>query len=110
MGKTKYCIGLQIEHYSSDILVHQLAYIEKVLKRFYMEKLHPLNSPMVVHSLEVNKDTVRPKEKNEELFGPEVPYLGGIGALIYLEDCTRLDITFFVNLLTRYNFAPTRRH
>ena len=78
LGKTKYCIGLQIEHYSSDILVHQLTYIEKVLKQFYMDKLHPLNSPMVVHSLEVNKDTFRLKEKNKELFGPEVPYLGAI--------------------------------
>ena len=63
LGKTRYCLGLQIEYCSNDILVHQLTYIEKVLKRFYMDKLHPLNSPMVVHSLEVNKDTVRPKEK-----------------------------------------------
>ena len=32
LGKTKYCPGLQIEHYSNGILVHQSTYIEKVLK------------------------------------------------------------------------------
>ncbi|RVW78802.1 hypothetical protein CK203_050971 [Vitis vinifera] len=65
---------------------------------------------MVVRSLEVNKDSFRPKEENEELFGLEVPYLSAIGALIYLANCTRPDIAFSVNLLARYNSAPTKRH
>ena len=73
-----------------------------------MDKSHLVNSPMVVHSLEVNKDPFLPKEENEELFGPEVPYLNAIGALMYLANCTRLDIAVSVNLLTRYSFAPTK--
>ena len=32
LGKTRYCLGLQIEHCSNDILVYQSTYIEKVLK------------------------------------------------------------------------------
>ena len=47
-----------------------------------MDKSHPISSPMVVRSLEVTKDPFRPKEENEELFGPEVPYLSAIGALM----------------------------
>ena len=69
-----------------------------------------VRSPMVVRSLEVNKDPFRPKEENKELLGPEVLYLNAIGALMYLANCTRLDIAFFVNLLARYNSAPTKRH
>ena len=65
-------------------------------------------SPMVVRSLEVNKDPFRPKEENEELFGLEVPYLSAIGALIYLANCTRLDIAFSINLLARYSSAPLK--
>ena len=61
LGKIRYCLGLQIEHCSNDILVHQSTYIEKVLKRFYMDKTHLVNSPMVVRSLEVNKDPFCPK-------------------------------------------------
>ena len=34
LGKIKYCLGLQIEHFSNDILAHQSTYIEKVLKQF----------------------------------------------------------------------------
>ena len=75
-----------------------------------MDKSHPINYPMVVRSLEVNKDPFRPKEENEELLGPEVPYLSAISALMYLANCTRPDIAFSVNLLARYSSAPTKRH
>ena len=88
LGKTKYCLGLQIEYCSNGVLIHQSTYTEKVLKRFYMDKSHPLSSPMVVRSLEVTKDPFRPKEENEELLGPEVPYLSAIGALMYLANYT----------------------
>lgn len=39
---------------------------------------------MVVWSLDVKKDPFRPCEDNEELVGPEAPYLGVIGVLMYL--------------------------
>ncbi|RVW93168.1 Retrovirus-related Pol polyprotein from transposon TNT 1-94 [Vitis vinifera] len=110
LGKTKFCLGLQIEHFPNGVLVHQSTYIKKVLKRFYMDKAHPLSSPMVVRSLDVKKDPFRPCEKDEELLGPEVPYLSAIGALMYLANCTRPDIAFSVNLLARYSSSPTRRH
>ena len=110
LGKTKFCISLQIEHFPNGVLVHQSTYIKKILKRFNMDKAHPLRSPMVVRSLDVKKDPFRPCTKGEELLGPEVPYLSAIGALMYLANCTRPDIAFSVNLLARYSSAPTRRH
>ncbi|XP_070002496.1 secreted RxLR effector protein 161-like [Nicotiana sylvestris] len=88
----------------------QSAYIEKVLKRFYMDEAHSLSTPMIFRSLDVNKDPFRPQEKNEELLGPEIPYLSAIGALMYLANTTRPGITFSVNILARYSSAPTRRH
>ena len=62
------------------------------------------------HPLDVNKDPFHPREDNEEIFGPEVPYLSAIGSLMYLANCTRPDISFSVNLLVRYSSAPTQRH
>ena len=105
LGKTKFCLGLQIGHFSTKVLVHQLAYAKKILKRFYMDKAHPLSSSMIVRSLDVTKDPFRPYEKCEELLGSEVPYLSAIGALMYLANCT--SPCFYVNLLVRYNSAPT---
>ena len=110
LGKTKYCLDLQIKHCSDGVLIHQSTYTEKVLKRFHMNKSHPLSSPIVVKLLEVTKDLFRPKEENEELLGLEVPYLSAIGALMYPTNYTQPDIAFSVNLLVRYNSAPTKRH
>ncbi|CAM9003245.1 unnamed protein product [Rhodiola kirilowii] len=110
LGKTKFCIGLQIEHLSKGIFVHQSSYTERILKRFNMDKSYPVSTPMVVRSLNVTKDPFRPREDDEELLGPEVPYLSAIGALMYLTTCTRPDIAFSVNLLARYSSSPTRRH
>ena len=107
LGKTKFCLGLQLEHLSEGILLHQSSYTEKILKRFYMDKAHPLSTPMVVRSLDVHKDPYRPCDEDEELLGPEVPYLSAIGALMYLANCTRPDIAFAVNLLARFSSTPT---
>ena len=110
LGQTKYCLGLEIEHKSYGVLIHQSAYIEKILKRFNMDKAHSLSTPMVVRSLDPKKDPFRPKEDDEQILGPEVPYLSAIGALLYLAQCTRPDISFSVNLLARFSSEPTRRH
>jgi len=61
-------------------------------------------------SLDVENDPFKPREEGEELPSPEVPYLNAIGALMYLANNTRPDISFFVNLLSRYRSSPTRRH
>ncbi|XP_074271602.1 secreted RxLR effector protein 161-like [Silene latifolia] len=75
-----------------------------------MDKAHPLNTHMVVRTLDVKNDPFRPREANEKVLGPEVPYLSAIGALMYLASHTRPDISFSVNLLARYSSSPTQRH
>ncbi|KAL8156462.1 hypothetical protein AgCh_001527 [Apium graveolens] len=52
LGRTRFCLGIQVEHLSSGIFVHQSNYTEKILDRFHMDKAHPLTTPMVVRSLE----------------------------------------------------------
>ena len=101
MEKQNFCLGLQIEHFPNGILIHQSTYIKKVLKRFYMDKAHPLSSPMIVQSLDVKNDPFRHCEKDEELLGPEVPYLSAIGALIYFANCTRPNIVFFCQFISK---------
>ena len=109
LGKTRYCLSLEIEHCSDEILVHQLNYTQNVLRRFNEDKAKPLSTPMVVRTLDAKLDLFHPKEDDEEILEPEVPYLSAIGALLYLTQCTRPDIFFAVNLLVRYSNAPTHR-
>ena len=81
-----------------------------MLQHFIEDKAKPSNTPMVVWILGAKRDPFRPKEDEEEVLEPEVPYLSAIGALLYLAQCTRLDISFAVNLLAKYSNAPARRH
>ena len=87
-GKTKFCLDLHIEHFSTRVQVHQSTYIKKTLKRFNMDKAHSLSFPMVVQPLDVRNDPFLPCEKGEDLLRLEVPYLSAIGALMYLANCT----------------------
>ena len=64
---------------------------------------------MVVRTLDAKRNPFHPKEDEEEILEPEVPYLSAIRALLYLAQCTRPDISFAENLLARYNNEPTSR-
>jgi hypothetical protein len=105
LGVTKFWLGLQIEHLKNEIFIHQSNYVERVLKKFNMDKAHPLSTPMVVRSLNLND----PKKIMKKCL-VQVPYLSAIGALLYLANNTRPDISFAVNVLARYSSKPTRRH
>jgi hypothetical protein len=44
LGKTKFCLGLQIEHLQTDILVHQSACQESIGEIQYGQSISPKNS------------------------------------------------------------------
>ena len=48
------------------------------------------------------KDPFRLLEKDEEILGPETPYLSVITVLMHLANYKRSNIAFAVNLLARY--------
>ena len=62
LRKTKFCLNLYIEHFREGIFLHKKTYTKRILKRFYIDKAHPLTSPMVVRSLDVKKDHFHPPE------------------------------------------------
>ena len=110
LGKIKLCLNLELEYKANRILVHRSAYTKRIFKSFNMDKAHPLTTPMVVRLFEPHKDLFCPKEPDEEILDPEVPYLKEIRVLMYLAQCTNLDIAFTINLLARFSSEPTRRH
>jgi hypothetical protein len=109
LDKTKFCLGLQLEHLRTSILIHQSTYVQKVLEKFNIDKAYSSKTPMVV-ALEKDIDPFRPHQEREDVLGYEYLYLSVIGALMYFVNNTRLDINFTVNLLIRYSTAPTMRY
>ena len=78
LGKTKFCLGLQLEYSPAGILMHQSAYTQKVLERFGFDKAYPSKTPMMGRSLQQDKDPFRPKEEGEEILGLKFPYLSAV--------------------------------
>jgi len=110
LDQTKICLGLQLEHLHSGIFIYQVAYVQKVLEKFNMDKSYPTKTLMVVRSIDIKKDHFRPPDEGEEVLGSQVPYLSVVGALMYFANSIRSDIAFAVNLLARHSAKPTKRH
>ena len=55
LGKTKFCLGLQLEHVADGIFVHQSNYTQKVLEQFGFDKSFPAKTPMVGRSLQADQ-------------------------------------------------------
>jgi hypothetical protein len=61
LGRIKFFIGLQLEHIQTGILMHQSIYVQKILKKFNMDKAYSARTPTVVRALEKNADPFMPK-------------------------------------------------
>jgi hypothetical protein len=110
LGKTSFCLGLQVTHLpDGSIFLHQTGYTQKLLKRFGMDKANPLSAPMMGQS-RTSDDPYRPCEEEEEEFYDRTRYLAAVGALLYLSTFTRPDISFTISVLARHSQKPAMRH
>jgi hypothetical protein len=71
LGKTKFCLGLEIEHLQMGILLHASAYDQKVLEKFNMDKAYLLRTPMIVRALEKDTSPFRSRQEGEEVLRVE---------------------------------------
>ena len=109
LGHIIYCLGLQV-HYvpNGGILLHQQAYVQKILKVFQMNQANPLAAPMIGRS-KTNDDPYQPHEEEEEI-GDKPKYLTAVGAFTYLTAHTRPNIAFATSILARHSHNPTIIH
>ena len=108
LGKTSLCLRLQISHLGNGaMLLHQIAYTRKVLKRFGMHNANSLATPMIGRSRTL-QDPYTPASEEEEV--DKAGYLAAVGALLYLAMFTCPDISFAVSTLGRHSQKPTTRH
>jgi hypothetical protein len=110
LGKTSFCLGLQVTHlHDGSIFLHQTGYTQKLLKRFGMDKANSLSAPMMGRS-RTSDDPYRPCEEEEEEFYDRTCYLAAVGAVLYLSTFTRPDISFTISVLARHSQKPAMRH
>jgi hypothetical protein len=69
LDRTKFCLGLQLEHQQTGILVYRSVYVQTILEKFNMDKAYSARTPMIVRALEKDTDPFRPKEEGEDVLG-----------------------------------------
>ncbi|TPX39984.1 DNA-directed DNA polymerase [Synchytrium endobioticum] len=108
LGQLQGCIGSDIEQTNDGIFIHQTSYTDRILEKFNMNHSTPRHNPLECrgHHLYLYGAA----QEGEPLLEPHVPYASALGALSYLANFTRPDISFSVNMLARQTHAPTKRH
>ena len=110
MGEASYVLGIEIirNRQLKTLGLSQMNYIERVLRRFGMENCKrgeaPISKGDKLHKGQCPTNTL---ERNEM---DKIPYARLVGSLMYAQVCTRPDIAFAVNMLSRFQSNAGHAH
>ncbi|GJZ39843.1 retrotransposon protein, putative, ty1-copia subclass, partial [Tanacetum coccineum] len=110
LGEAAYILGIKIYRDRSKRLIglNQSAYIEKILKRFYMENSKRGTIPMQEKlKLSKSQGASTPAEKQRM---QNIPYASAVGSIMYVVRCTRPDVAFAQNMTSRFQQNPGEEH
>lgn len=104
VGLIKNYLGLEIDYNpaNSKVSISQENYILSLAEKFQIKDSKPYQTPM-----ESNLKLL-PAENDE--MSPNLPFRNLIGALLYLANGSRPDISFSVNYLSRYQNSYSKTH
>ncbi|GKF16071.1 putative RNA-directed DNA polymerase, partial [Tanacetum coccineum] len=110
LGPAKQILGIRIFHNRGAKKLHisQEKYIEKVLRRFNMDKSKVVSSPLTPNFKLIDKDCPSSKKNIEKM--DKVPYASAVGSLMYAMVCTRSDLAHAVGVVSRFLSNPGKKH
>eukprot|EP00253_Pinus_taeda_P019635 PITA_19635 len=101
LGELSYFLGLQVQQNKDGIVLSQTKYLKQILKKYGMENLKLVCTPMVKGcSLSVN---------DESAVVHQPTYISMIGSLLYLTG-TRSDVMHAVQIVGRFQANPKEAH
>ena len=109
MGEATFILGIDIkrDRAQRSISIGQSAYINTLLRRHGMTECNPTSTPM---DSAAASDLMAAAGGYEASLGLTRDYQSIIGGLMFAAICTRPDIAFAVNRLSRYCSNPTQEH
>lgn len=96
-------VGMEINKTPGRISISQRYYIESVIKKFNLTEAKGCSTPV-----DVNVKLSKNEDENDTV--NSFPYREAVGALIFLSSVSRPDITYAVNLVSRYVSNPGAIH
>ncbi|GKA22709.1 retrotransposon protein, putative, ty1-copia subclass [Tanacetum coccineum] len=110
LGEAAYILGIKIYRDRSKRLISlcQSAYIEKILKRYYMEN-SKRETILMQEKLKLSKSdgASTPAEKQRM---SNIPYASAVGSIMYAVRCTRPDVAFAQNITSQFQQNPGELH
>jgi hypothetical protein len=108
LGFPKTFVGIEIERRENRLFLHQESYSKAIVQQFYMAEQSNLQvskwSVIPMPPLSTHKDIAIIEHIKT------FPYRQAIGALIYLANYTRLDLSFPIHYLARFQTQPKSIH
>ncbi|KAG8472802.1 hypothetical protein CXB51_034693 [Gossypium anomalum] len=106
LGQAKKILGMEIlrDGKISKLYLSQKGYIEKVLCRFNMKSAKPVSTPLAAHFR--LSSALSPQSDDEIEYMLHVPYSSAVGSLMYAMVCSRPDLSYVVNAVSRYMANP----
>ncbi|KAK6148066.1 hypothetical protein DH2020_018978 [Rehmannia glutinosa] len=101
MGTADVILGIKISRTPNGIILSQSHYVEKVLKKFNAFDNSPSKTPIDL-SINLVANKTEPVAQME--------YSRIIGSLMYITNCTRPDLAYPVNMLSRFTSNPSHEH
>ncbi|GKC95306.1 retrotransposon protein, putative, ty1-copia subclass, partial [Tanacetum coccineum] len=110
LGEAAYILGIKIYRDRSKRLIClcQSAYIEKILKRFYMENFKSGMIPMQ-EKLKISKSQGASTPAEIQCM-QNIPYASAVGSIMYAVRYTRPDVAFAHNITSRFQQNPGEVH
>jgi hypothetical protein len=110
LGEARKILGIEIvrDRNEKKLYLSQEKYVEKVLRRFSMDKAKAVSIPLASHFKLSHK--LCPSTDEEKLSMKNIPYSSAVGSLMYAMVCTRPDIAHVVGMVSRYLSNPGKVH
>jgi hypothetical protein len=105
LGEIGLYLGMRVERAPTQTVLHQQAYIQEIVTEFGLDNAKHEKYPYAA-------DLKLDQNLNTDIICPDrlQRYQSLIGKLLYLIQCSRLDIAFVVTQLSRYTRDPSDYH
>ena len=94
-------LGIKVEKHEKGYALNQTHYIEKILDKFKHLNIKDVSTPV---------DSSVKMQENKGRIIAQLEYASAIGCLMYVTYCTRPDIAFAVNMMSRFTSKPSILH
>ena len=101
LGEVDTILGIKIKRNCEGYALNQTHYIGKVVSKFSHLKIKDANTPF--------NSSVK-LEKNDGRAVAQLEYASAIRSLMYVAQCTRVDISFEISKLSKFTSNPSVEH